>query len=162
MSCISNLAPPSVTTLKLEYTILEERGWRDFFMSHPGVRAIECAEFFRMPISRTLWNALSPTGGEDASVPCPGLESISMIGWYAADPSFTALSDCLRGRQTAGFKLRHLKMIDYNGFLAYVEGVRDEFSPLVEVVEVGEDGFRRMVRSLSICIQTCADRSLVG
>lgn len=164
MSCILNLVPPSVTTLKLEYTALEEREWRDFFMSHPEVRSIECAEFWKMPISRTFWDGLSPVEEEGIDVPCPGLESIVVVVSCTPDSSFTPLSDCLRNRQTAGFKLRHLKMMDHRGFLADVEGFNDEFGPLVERAEAEAriDRFRDLVRSFTICRRACVDWPLVG
>jgi hypothetical protein len=146
MPCIPDLVPPSVTTLKLEYTNLEERGWRDFFMSHPGVRSIECTEFYRRPISGVFWNALTPAGEVNAEVPCPGLESISIVVSYTKDVSYKHLSDCLRSRQTAGFKLKHLKMMNHNGLLADVEGFHEEFCPLVEMAEASaRAGFREIV-----------------
>ena len=162
MSCIPNLVPSSVIALKLEYTKLEEPGWRDFFVSHPEVRSIECTEFSGIPVSRSLWNALKPAGEGETGVPCPGLDSITVIVPFARGASFAPLSDCLRSRGASGFKLRHLKMMDHNGFLADVEGFYDEFGPLVEVAEARTNGFRQMVRTFSICHQVCADWPIVG
>ena len=137
MSCISQLVPPSVTTLKLEYTKLDEQGWRDFFTSHPQVRSIECSEFCNMPVSKSLWGGLSSPGEGDTDVPCPRLESILLTS-FVNDVLFTPLSDCLRNRQTAGFKLGLLKFIDYHRFMSDVDGFREEFGPLVEIVDTGK------------------------
>ena len=93
MSCIPSLIPPSVTTLELEYTQLNEQEWRDFFTSHPEVRSIECSEFCGVAVSRSLWDTLSPAG-EDTGVPCPKLELI-LITLYTDDVVFTPLADCL-------------------------------------------------------------------
>ena len=140
MSCTPRLVPPSVTTLQLDYTQFDERGWREFFMSHPEVRSIECTEFCGIPVSRSLWDALSLAEGEDTGVPCPRLESI-FITSYTDQVSFTPLSDCLRNRQTAGFKLRHLKILDYHRLMTHRHS--EEFRPLVEVVEANEPGRSR-------------------
>ena len=137
MSCIPWLVPSSVTTLKLDYTYLDEQGWRDFFTSHPDVRSIECAEFCTMSVSRSLWDGLSPAGEGDTGVPCPRLESISITS-YAGDMLLTPLSDCLRNRQTAGFKLRCLKMTDYHRSMTNMDGFREEFGPLVGTVETSK------------------------
>jgi hypothetical protein len=138
MSCIPQLVPPSATTLKFDYTNLAEQGWRDFFTSHPEVRSIECTEGCGAPVSKSLWNALSPTGGEGAGVACPKLESIS-ITTYTDEISFTSLSDCLRNRQIAGFTLKHLNMLDFHGFMGEVDldEFHQEFDLLVETVEAG-------------------------
>jgi len=146
MSCLPRLVPPSVTTLKLDYTKLDERGWRDFFTSHPEVRSIECAEFCTISVSRSLWDGLSPAGEGDASVPCPRLESISITS-YVQDMLFTPLSNCLRNRQTAGSKLRCLKMTDYHQFMTNMDGFHEEFGPLVEAVEASKP--RRFARRVS-------------
>ena len=133
MSCIPSLVPPSVTALELEYTQFSEREWRDFFMSHPEVRSIECTEFYQVAVSRSLWDALSPVG-EDPDIPCPRLESI-FITSYTRDVTFTPLSDCLRKRQAAGFKLRRFKMVDFHLVMTDMDEFHKEFSPLVEVLE---------------------------
>lgn len=135
MSCIHRLVPPSVITLQLDYTQLDEQGWRAFFVSHPEVRSIECTEFCGTPVSRSLWNALLPAEEEGTDIPCPKLESI-LITLYTIEVLFTPLSNCLRSRQTAGFKLKHLKVLDYHRLMAY--RYAEEFRPLVEVVEADE------------------------
>ena len=145
MSCIPRLVPPSVTTLALDYTQLDEQGWREFFMSHPEVRSIECAEFCGMPVSRSLWDALSPAGEGGTDVPCPRLESI-LITSYTNNVEFTPLSACLRNRQTAGFKLGRLKIMDYHRLMNH--GYAEEFGPLVEAVEA--DKPRRFDQRVSL------------
>lgn len=136
MTCIPSLVPSSVTALELEYTQLNERGWRDFFMSHPEVRSIECSEFSRVAVSRSLWDALSPAR-EDTDIPCPKLESI-FITLYTKGAVFTPLSDCLRKRQVAGFRLGRLRVVDSRRFTTDVDGFHEEFGPLVEVLEARE------------------------
>ena len=133
MSCIPSLVPPSVISLNLECTELNEREWRDFFMSRPEVRSIECTEFCGRGVSRSLWDALVPAG-EGIVIPCPSLESISVTS-YTNDVVFTPLSDCLRHRQAAGFKLKRLKIEDYHRFMPNMDGFHEEFVPLAEVVE---------------------------
>jgi len=150
MSCIPSLVPPSVTALELEYTQLNEREWRDFFTSHPEVRSIECSEFCGVAVSRSLWDALSPSG-EDTGIPCPRLESI-LITSYTNDVVFTPLADCLRKRQTAGFKLRRFRMVDYHRFITDMDGFDEEFGPLVEVLEARKQS--RSVQRVS-AISTC-------
>ena len=130
MSCIPSLVPLSVISLNLEYTELSEREWRDFFTSRPGVRSIECCG---RGVSRSLWDALLPVG-EGIGIPCPSLESISVVS-YTNDVVFTPLSDCLRHRQAAGFKLKRLKMDNRHRLVANMDGFHEEFDPLVEVVE---------------------------
>ena len=145
MSYIPSLIPPSVTALDLEYTQLNEREWRDFFTSHPEVRSIECAELCGVPVSRSLWDALSPAR-EDTGIPCPRLESV-LITSYTKDVDFRPLSDCLRKRQTAGFELRHLKLVDYRQLTTDVNGFHEEFGPLVEVLEARKPS--RLVQRVS-------------
>ena len=148
MSSITRLVPSSVTTLKLEYAQLGERGWRDFFASHPEVRSIECIEYCGVSVPRSLWDALSPAG-EDATVPCPRLESILITSYTGGMVHFPALSDCLQNRQTAGFKLRRLKMTDFHRMMTY--RFREEFGPLAEAVEIdGLNGFVQRVSPISI------------
>ena len=153
MFCIPQLVPPSVTTLKLGYSNLGEQGWRDFFTSHSGVRFIECTEGYESPASESLWNALTPTGGESADVPCPKLESI-LITVYTDEVSFTSLSDCLRNRQIAGFMLKHLRMLDYHRSMdgMDIDGLHQMFDPLVGAVEAGNSfGTRSKVNRALIC-----------
>ena len=147
MSCISQLVPPSVTALKLDCTELDEQGWRDFFTSHPEVRSIECTEFCGIPVSSSLWAALSPAGEGDTGVPCPRLESIS-IGSHTGKIGSTPLAECLRKRQTVGFKLGHLKIEDHARLMTC--GYAEEFDPLVEVVEANKPNkFRQQVGLIS-------------
>ena len=54
MHFILQLVPPSVTTLRLDYTNLEEQGWKDFFAFHPEVRFIECTNRCGAPVSESL------------------------------------------------------------------------------------------------------------
>ena len=132
MSGISQLVPPSITALKLDCTQLDEEGWRAFFASHPEVRSIECTEWCGIPVSSSLWDALSPAGEGDAGIPCPKLESIS-IGSHTGKIGSTPLVNCLGNRQTAGFKLRHLKINDHIRRMS--RRYTEELAPLVEVVE---------------------------
>lgn len=136
MPCIPQLVPPSTTTLNIEYTDLEERGWREFFASHPEVRLIECTEFYGVPVCKSLWNALSPAVGEGTNVLCPRLESISITA-HTNDIAFTPLSDCLQNRKTSGFPLKHLRLLDYHGSMGDMSEFHGEFDPLVETVEAG-------------------------
>jgi len=137
MSGISQLVPPSVTTLKLDCTELDEQRWRDFFTAHPKVRSIECTEFCGIPVSSSLWDALSPIGVGDPGIPCPSLQSIfirTCTGEVGSEP----LANCLRSRQTVGFKLGHLKIKDDHRLMTHAYA--EEFGPLVEVVEGGKPG----------------------
>jgi len=135
MSSISQLVPPSVTALKLDCTELDEQRWREFFVSHPEVRSIECTEFCGIPVSSSLWDALSPAGEGDTDIPCPKLESI-FIGSYTGEVDSAPLAKCLRNRQTVGFKLGHLKIRAHHRSMKC--GYAEEFLPLVEVVEADE------------------------
>ena len=132
MSSISQLVPSSVTALKLDCTELDEWGWRYFFASHPEVRSIECTEFCGIPVSSSLWDALLPAGEGDSGIPCPKLESIS-IGSWTGKIGTAPLVNCLRNRQTVGFKLRHLKITD--NFRGMPRTYAEELAPFVEVVE---------------------------
>ena len=49
-----------------------------------------------------------------------------------------SLSDCLPKRQTAGFKLGHLKMMGRGGLFASAEGFQDEFGLVIEMVVAGD------------------------
>ena len=142
MTFIPSLAPPSVTTLKLEYTQLTEQEWRDFFTLHPEVRSVEFGGYH---VSRTLWDALSPAG-EDTDILCPRLESVS-ITLFTRNVTLTALSDCLRNRQTAGFKLRHLKVLDSHVNMGGMDMLYERFGPLVEVIKA--DGDSKLTQRVS-------------
>ena len=125
MTYIQLLVPPSVTTLRLGYSGMNEEDWTDFFSVHPEVRSIECTESARDPVSESLWEALSPAwpGG----VPlCPKLESISLY----SIPEPTPLLDCLRSRKNVGCGLRHLKLWGVD------DEVAREFRSLVEEFQV--------------------------
>ena len=155
MLLISHLVPPSVTTLKLDYTNLEEEGWKGLFASHPEVRFIECKEGCGAPVLKSLWDALSSTGGENTDVPCPKLESI-LITTYTDEviASFASLSDCLRNRKIEGFTLKHLEILDVHGFMSALEidGFHHEFYPLVGTVKAGDYyGSRSLVSPVQIC-----------
>ena len=106
MAHLQSLVPPSVTTLKIEYADSRpgELGWREFIISHPEIRSIECLNFFGEPMFGSLWDALSPVG-TDGVPPCPKLESISLFD----DPASTRLLNCLLSRKNAGFELKYLK-----------------------------------------------------
>ena len=138
MSGISELVPPSVTALNLDYTKLDEYEWRHFFTSHPEVRSIKCTdlEFCGRPVDPSLWDVLSPTRTRSTRIPCPKLESVS-IESRGGEILSTPLVNCLRYRQAAGFKLKHLKIVDRPKRMRAI-GYADEFGPLVEVVEVDE------------------------
>ena len=155
MLLILHLVPPSATTLKLNYTNLEEEEWKNFFLSHPEVRFIECKEGSGVPVPKSFWNALSPTGGENTDVPCPKLESI-FITTYTDEviASFTSLFDCLRNRKIAGFTLKRLEILDFYGFMSALEidGFHHEFYPIVGTVKTGRHfGSRSRVSPVPIC-----------
>ena len=75
--------------------------------------------------------------GEDANVLCPRLESI-YITTYTGEVVFIPLSDCLRRRKTAGFMLKHLKLLDVQGLMGHLNEFCEEFYPLAEAVEAGD------------------------
>jgi len=128
-SCIL-LVPPSVTTIKLELAKLNVQEWKEFFRSHPEVRSIEYTELRGEPMSKSLWDALSPAEDDDQVVLCPRLESIVCnvnTGTERVKPLLISLSY----RGSAGFKLRHLKM--RGRWIYKIVGI---IRPLVEVLEV--------------------------
>ena len=134
---------------------MEEEGWKGFFASHPEVGFIECKEGCGAPVLKSLWDALSPTGGENTDVPCPMLESI-LITTYTDEviASFASLSDCLRNRKIEGFTLKHLEILDVHGFMSALEidGFHHEFYPLVGTVKAGNYyGSRSLVSPVQIC-----------
>ena len=125
MTCIHPFVPPSVTTLRLGYSGLNEEEWTDFFSAHPEVRSIECTESGWDPVSESVWEALSPTG--PAEVPlCSKLESISVYNI----PEPTPLLNCLRSRKNARGMLRHPKLWGVDDMVAR------EFRSLVEEFQV--------------------------
>lgn len=134
MSHITQLAPPSITTLVLDHANLGEREWRDFFRSHPEIRSIQSTVFY--DLSESLWDALSPAREEDTGILCPKLESI-FIALFTWGMSFTALADCLRERQHHGFKLRRLVITDMERLSGWTNAVwlQEEISPVVETFE---------------------------
>jgi len=121
------LVPPSTTALKIGYSGLglDELRWREFVISHPEVRSIECSNSSGESMSGSLWEALSPTG-TDLAPPCPKLEAISLFG----DPASTPLLNCLLNRKNAGFELKYLQAMDVVG------GLIEEFNHLVETLKV--------------------------
>ena len=125
---ITRMAPPSITSLRLEDTDLEEGEWRDFFRSHPEVRSIHCRML--SDVFGSLWGALSPTG-EDSGILCPMLESISIM-LFTGHISFDPLADCLRNRQNFGFKLRDLEIRDWEKSWMGGDESQKQFFPLVE------------------------------
>ena len=125
MSCIHPLVPPSVTTLRLDHSGLDEEEWVEFFGSHPKVRSIECTKSAWGPVSESLWDALSPDGAHGIPL-CPLLESISVFN----DPAYTPLLNCPRNRKNAGYELRYLKLWGVGDELA------GEFRLLVEELQV--------------------------
>lgn len=135
MSYITQLAPPTITTLNLEYADLEEREWRDFFRAHLEVRSINCTGSYD-GVSRSLWDALSPAEEGNAPILCPRLETVYITLFKGI--SFTPLADCLRNRRNSGFKLGHLKVMEWERLVDVdTEGLRlpEVFSPLVESFE---------------------------
>ena len=146
---LQTLVPPSLTTLKIDYSRfgLDELRWREFFITHPDVRSIECSGSSRESGSEPLWDALSPTGTE--APPCPKLESISLFIHTAS----RHLLDCLLKRKNAGFELEYLKATDV------VDGLAGEFSHLVKTFERGrpKQKIARRVRSIQRINFTCAD-----
>ena len=125
MASILPLVPPSVTSLRLDYSNLDRDEWSEFFQSHVEVRSIESSSSKQGPMSESLWHALSPAGA-DAVTLRPKLESISL---YKESVS-TSLLDCLRNRKIAGYGLKHLKLYEVD------DGFAEKLRPWVEEVRV--------------------------
>jgi len=106
MVSVPPIVPQSVAILNLDNLNLGEQEWREFFRSHPELRSIECSNPCGEPMSKSLWDALSPAG-TDAAPLCPKLESITLFDNRGFAPP---LLDCLLNRKNAGFGLRHLKL----------------------------------------------------
>ena len=124
MAYVLPLVPPSVTSLRLDYSNLGRDEWTEFFQSHAEVRSIESSSSKQGPMSESLWHALSPAGA-DAVTLCPKLESISLYKESVSTP----LLNCLRNRKIAGYGLKHLKLHEVDdGFAeklrSWVEEVR--------------------------------------
>ena len=137
-TCVPPMVPPSVAILKLGNIKLDERAWKEFFRSHPEVRAIECSDSSRESVFNSLWDALSPSGTDEGPL-CQKLESISLDGPTSAP----LLLGCLVNRKNAGFGLRHLRFRELD------DGLVEEFRLLVEELQVffAPDSFDlRMVR----------------
>ena len=132
-TCVPPMVPSPVTILKLGNLGLSERGWREFLESHPEIRSIECLNSSEEPVSKSLWDALSPAGA-DASPLCPDLQSVSLFDKPASAPP---LLDCLANRKNAGIVLRHLKFGSLDSGL--VEGFRLLVEEL-QVVNAPDDG----------------------
>jgi len=124
-TCIHQFVPPSVTTLRLGYSELDEEEWAHFFNTHPEVRSIECTESSWDPVSESLWKALTPAGPTEVPL-CPKLELISVYNI----PEPTPLLNCLWGRNNAGHGLGHLKLWGVD------DAVAKEFRSLVEEFQI--------------------------
>jgi hypothetical protein len=133
MACILPMVPSSVTTLRLDYSQLDEdTEWAEFFLLHPEVRSIEVLK--GDPVDQSLWDALSPakTGGITL---CPKLESITLSKQRASTP----LLSCLLGRKATGFGLKCLRLwaLDetlVRAFSAFVEEIQVVNTPPTELV----------------------------
>lgn len=136
MSCILPMVPSSVTSLRLDYSQLEDdTEWMDFFSSHPEVRSIEVSK--EEHVSESLWDALSPakTGGVTV---CPKLESITLPEHSVSIP----LLNCLLGRKYMGFGLRRLRLWALDERLAPTFGALvDEFQ-VVDALRQSESVLR--------------------
>jgi len=130
-ACV-RLVPPSVTTLKLEMAKLDGQQWKEFFRSHPEIQSIECTDFRGEPMPDSFWGALSPTEDDGWVTLCPKLDSI-VCKVYTDTDQLTSLLVCLLHREYAGFKLRHLKIVD-SGKRIY--RIAEIIRPLIEVLEV--------------------------
>ena len=134
VACIP-LVPSSVTTLQVDFPELDMRLWRDFFRSHPGVRTIGCWKYYSTGSEyRPLWDALSPAQEDDPVIMCPNLESIC-FKVPSMKAELTSLLACLRNRNNAGFKLRHLS-VDDNGSWGEAKRMVEDFRPFVGVLEL--------------------------
>jgi len=130
-TCVPPVIPPFAAILKLDNLKLSEEEWREFLRSHPEVHSIK---FANSSVSKSLWDALSPTG-TDAVPLCPKLESVLL---FCGPETSSSLRGCLLNRKNAGFRLRCLE----------VEGLDDklveEFCLLVEelqVIDAPDDSF---------------------
>lgn len=132
-ACIP-LVPSSVTTLQADFSGLDQQVWRDFFQSHPGVRSIGCYQHYSTSKYKTLWDALSPTQEDDPVVLCQNLESIC-FRVPSGKSELISLLACVRDRNIAGFKLRHLT-IDENGSTGEAYKMVEDFRPLVDVLKL--------------------------
>ena len=131
VACIP-LVPSSVTTLQADFSEFDQQVWREFFRLHPEVRSIGCYDTGVQ--YKSLWEALSPVRGGDPVILCPGLESIH-LKVAARISHLVPLLTCLRHRNRARFKLRHLS-IDDNGKSGEADMMAEDFGPLVEVLDV--------------------------
>lgn len=136
MACILPFVPPSVTTLRLDYSRLDEDAeWAEFFLSHSEVRSIECLD--SGPVDESLWDALSPVkmGG---LILCPKLESITLNKKGMSAPLLT----CLMERKAVGFGLKRL------GLHAADDGMVQASVALVEEVQAVNTPTTKPVRSV--------------
>ena len=139
MDYILQLAPPSVTALKLSYSQLDVDQniyWTGFFSIHPEVHSIEFSRGFWTD----SWNALSSVEGK---VRCPKLESITL----SEQVPCTSLLDCLTKRKAAGYGLKRLELV------AVGKKMARELSFVVEklqVIGVPIESMRRV--SLIFCL----------
>ena len=155
MTHLQSLVPPSVTVLKIDYSGLGlgELGWGGFVISHPEVRSIKCLNSSGVPMSESLWDALSHTG-TDGVPPCPKLESISLC----EDPASACLLNCLLNWKNAGFELKSLEATEV------VDGLAGKFDGLVKVLKVDqpEDELAEEVRPVQRMNFACSDWYLVA
>jgi hypothetical protein len=149
MARIQPLVPLSVTSLKLDFSESELEGleWAEFLDSHPELRTIECLKDSSDPEAESLWEALSPSGTDNATV-CQKLELI----WLVGDPP-PVLRDCLLNRKNAGFELERLKVEKPFKRAKVVE----EFESLVGTLEIYkmDDKLAREVRTVSMTFNYC-------
>lgn len=148
------LVPPSVTALKLGFPRLGVREWKRFFRLHPEVRSIECTEFKADLTCEPFWDALSLAEDEDPVILCPRLESI-VLNVRAATAHLIPLFRCLQCRGSAGFRLRHLKIVEPR---PRIYKMTDHIRPLVEVLEVAFPS--ELAQKVSPVFNGCTSRVL--
>ena len=153
--------PPSITTLKVEFSELGVQGWKEFFISHPEVQLIEYTEFRRGPIFESFWDALSPSEDGGQVLLCPRLESIAL--WvFATTTRLKPAIRCLLRRGSAGLKLRHFKIAEFN-WHPWAYRVVGRIRPFVETLEVASpDELTQKVTPVSMMDRARTDRFQVG
>jgi len=134
MTGILPLVPPSVTTLRIDHSDFDRGRWTEFFGLHPEVRSMESRD--EGPVSESLWGALTPAGA-DAIVPCPKLESISLLKERATTP----LLNCLLNRKITGHGLRILKLWEADNWIAEQLGLLVEE---LQVINVPDESVKRV------------------
>ena len=83
-------------------------------------------------MSDSLWGALLPAGDEEQVVLCPRLESV-VFKAYTDITQLNPLLTYLRYRRAVGFKLKHLRIMEYT---LWAYKIAEDIRPLVEVLEV--------------------------